>query len=53
MGAAARGLRRTDSGVEPIADPDLRCALRERGSRLWLYTNMTAIAATAAVVALP
>ncbi|MBW2522573.1 MAG: hypothetical protein JRI23_00290 [Deltaproteobacteria bacterium] len=45
--AAARGLRETDSGVEPIADPEERRANRRLAWRVLGWSLATATMATA------
>ncbi len=53
MGSAAQGMRRTDSGQEQIADPEIRCAMRQRANQLLLYSQGTALVATAVIAVMP
>ena len=53
MVSAAQGLRRTDRGSEPIANPEQLCAIRKQARRMWLYSQGTAVTATAAIALLP
>lgn len=44
--AAARGLRETDDGVEPIADPEELRSTRLLAWRVLAYSLVTAVLAT-------
>ena len=46
-------MRRTDTGKEQIADPTDRSAMRERANQLFLYSQGTALIATALIAAMP